>query len=122
MERQEPTETSPLLAKPTATLPDPRPTPSSVQPNEVAEAVHQNGASKHVQDEENQSKGEDRGHQYEGMPDVKAKLWSIVPAVGIGVRPFLRYCIDSMLTFSRYFFQLQTRPSLCPATERSVVI
>ncbi len=122
MERQEPTETSPLLAKPTANLPDSRPTPNSVQPNEVEEAVHQNGESKHAQDEENQSKDQDRDAQYEGMPDVKAKLWSIVPAVGIGVRSCLPCCIDPLLTFSRYFFRLQTRPSLCPATERLVVI
>lgn len=87
MERQETTETSPLLAKPTATLPDPGLAPNSVPPSEVGGDRPQCGNLKHTEDEESQSNGVDRGHQYEGMPDVKAKLWYIVPAVGIGVKP-----------------------------------
>lgn len=85
MERQEATETSPLLAKPT--LPDPALTPNSVPPSEVGATGRQNGDPKPTEDEESQNNGQDRGHQYEGLPDVKAKLWYIVPAVGIGVRP-----------------------------------
>ena len=122
MERQSATENSPLLAKPTATLPDPGLTPNTVLSSEVGAYGHQNSDSKSIQDEESQSNGEDRGHQFEGMPDVKAKLWSIVPAVGIGVRfSALLHCrIESLLTFSRYSFQLRTRRSLYPATERLV--
>ena len=87
MEHQEATETSPLLAKPTTVLPDPGLSPNSVPPSETEDAGHQNGGTKPAEDEESQSNDENRGHQYEGMPDVKAKLLYIVPAVGIGVRP-----------------------------------
>lgn len=83
MERQEATETSPLLAKPT--LPDPALSPNSVPPSEVGATGRQNEDPKHTEDEESQINGQDRGHQYEGMPEVKAKLWYIVPAVGIGI-------------------------------------
>ena len=86
MERLSATENSPLLAKATATLPDPGLTPNSVPSSSIGTYGHRNSDSKPVQDEESQSNGEGRGHQYEGMPDVKAKLLSIVPAVGIGVR------------------------------------
>lgn len=86
MEHQEATETSPLLAKPTTALPDPGLSPKSVPPSETENAGHVDEGPKPVEDEESQSNDEDRGHQYEGMPDVKAKLLYIVPAVGIGVR------------------------------------
>ena len=89
MKPQEATETSPLLAKSTVALPDTGLTSNSVPPSEVGVIDAQNGHSKPVEDEESQNNGEDRGHQFEGMPDVKAKLWYIVPAVGIGVRPSL---------------------------------
>ena len=89
MEHQEATETSPLLTKPTVALPDPGLTPNSVPPSEIGVTSHQNGDAKPADDEESQSNSEDRGHQYEGMPDVKAKLRYIIPAVGIGVRPSL---------------------------------
>ncbi len=83
MERQEATETTPLLTKPTVALPDPGSTPL---PSEIGAIRHQNTDVKPVEDEESQSNGKDRGHQYEGMPDMQAKLSYIVPAVGIGVR------------------------------------
>ncbi|CAD6593456.1 MAG: hypothetical protein ASARMPREDX12_007212 [Alectoria sarmentosa] len=74
MERHEETETSPLLAKPTSTLPDLGLDPNSVPPGEFGATGHQHGDTKPAEDEESQSNSEDRGHQYEGMPDVKAKL------------------------------------------------
>ena len=86
MERQEATETSSLLAKPTAASLDPHLTPNNVPPSGTGALRHQNRDPKPAEDEESQSNGENRGHQYEGIPDVKAKLWYIVPAVGIGVR------------------------------------
>lgn len=87
MEHQEATETSPLLTKPAAALPEPGLTPNSVTPSEIGAIGHQSRDSKRADDGESQSIGESRGHQYEGMPDMKAKLRYIVPAVGIGVRP-----------------------------------
>ena len=87
MECHEATETSPLLIKPTAVLPDPGITPNSVTPSEIGATGHQYRDTKPAEDEESQTNEEGRGHQYEGMPDVKAKLGYIVPAVGIGVRP-----------------------------------
>ena len=84
---QEATETSPLLAQSTIALPDSALTPNGVPPSQVGVTVPQNGHSKPMEDEESQNNGEDRDHLFEGMPDVKEKLWYIVPAVGIGVRP-----------------------------------
>lgn len=75
MANQEPNETSPLLGKPPAT---------AAPPDDPAEEETTNGVSKPGHDEESQE-AEDREGQYEGMPDVKAKLKYIVPAVGIGV-------------------------------------
>ena len=83
MESQEATETSPLLAKPT--LPDPTLTSKSVPPSEIGATGRQNGDPTPTEDEESQNNVPDRGQQYEGMPDMKAKLWYVVPAVGIGV-------------------------------------
>lgn len=85
MERQEATETSPLLAKPTTTLPDTAPNPNTEQPSAIEVNGRQEEDSKSHGDEESQSGSRDRAHQYEGMPDVKAKLRYIVPAVGIGI-------------------------------------
>ena len=87
MESQEATETSSLLAKPTATGPEPGLAQIGMPPSEIEATGHQVGDSKPAEDEESQSDGKDRAHQYEGMPDVKAKLRYIVPAVGIGVKP-----------------------------------
>lgn len=87
MEHHEATETSPLLAKPNTALPDPGLAPNSVPPSETGATGHQSEGMKLADDEESQSTDGDRGHQYEGIPDVKAKLLYIVPAVGIGVRP-----------------------------------
>lgn len=86
MEHREATETSLLLAKPTTALPDPGLTPNSVPPSETEDAGLQNRGTKPAEDEERQSNDDNRGHQYKGMPDMKAKLLYIVPAVGIGVR------------------------------------
>ena len=87
MDRQEATETSPLLAQSTITLPDPGLTPNSIPPSEIEVTGHRNGESKPAEDEESHSISKDRAQQYQGLPEVKAKLRYIVPAVGIGVRP-----------------------------------
>ena len=87
MERQEATETSPLLAQSTTTLPDPGLTPNSVPPSEIEATAHRDGESKPAEDEESHGISKDRVQQYQGLPEVKAKLRYIVPAIGIGVRP-----------------------------------
>ena len=87
MERQEAIETSPLLAQSTTTLPDPGLTPNSVPPSEIEATAHQDGESKPAEDEESHGISKDRVQQYQGLPEVKAKLRYIVPAIGIGVRP-----------------------------------
>ena len=87
MQPQAASETAPLLVKPTTALPDPSLSPNSVPPCEVRATAHRNEDAKTAGDEERQDNDENRGHQYEGMPDMKAKLGYIVPAVGIGVRP-----------------------------------
>ena len=99
IEPREATETSPLLAQSTAASPHSALTPNHVPSSQVGVTVPQNGHSKPTENEEDQSNGENRGHQFEGMPDVKEKLWYIVPAVGIGVRPssslLMPLCLDT---------------------------
>ena len=89
MEHQEATETSPLLAQSTTTLPDPALTPNSIPPSEseIEATAHRGGESKTAEDEESHSISNDRAQQYQGLPEVRAKLRYIVPAIGIGVRP-----------------------------------
>ena len=86
MERQEVTETSPLLAQYTRTLPDPGLTPARIPPSDIGATAHRDGGSKPAEDEESVSISKDRAQQYQGLPEVQAKLRYIVPAVGIGVR------------------------------------
>ena len=87
MERQEATETSPLLAQSITTLPDPGLNPNGIPPSEIQATAHRDGESKPAEDEESHSMNKNRAQQYQGLPEVKAKLRYIVPAVGIGVRP-----------------------------------
>lgn len=86
MEPQEATETSPLLAKPTSTLPDPGLTSNGIPPGEIGATAQPNEDSEPAEDEESQSNGKGGAHQYQGMPDVRARLRYIVPAIGIGVK------------------------------------
>ena len=86
MARNEPSETSPLLGKPTAALPDPADSSNSIPPSDVTSNGHQqNGDVKRAADEESQHSDEERAPLYQGIPEVKAKLTYIVPAVSIGV-------------------------------------
>ena len=121
MDHQRATETSPLLAKPTTTLSDLSITSNTIPPSNIEATAHQDADSKSVEDEESRSNSKDRLHQYQGMPDVKAKLRYIVPAVGIGVM-IVHHCLTPLLTLFRYSFPLRTRPLSYPAMEKSVVI
>lgn len=88
MDRREATEESPLLGRPESA------------PNAAGEACNgsianagdvngaQNGLMKPAEDEESQGVGGEDATQYQGMPDVKAKLAYILPAISIGVRCF----------------------------------
>ena len=86
MEPQEATETSPLLAKPTSTLLDPGLTANGSPHGEIGTTAQPNEDSEPTEDEESQSNGKGGAHQYQGMPDVRARLRYIVPAIGIGVK------------------------------------
>jgi hypothetical protein len=81
----EPTETSPLLTKPVAVVPEPGDAPIGALPTGNGVNGHVNGLLKPGDDEEIQGEP-DRSTQYEGMPEVKAKLKYIMPAIAIGVR------------------------------------
>lgn len=82
---EDPTETSPLLAKPTNTLVDTGDAPNGVLTNGNSFNGTPNGLSKPGDDEERQEGEGESSPQYEGMPEVKKKLKYIVPAVAIGV-------------------------------------
>ena len=88
MDRREATEDSPLLGQREST------------PNAPGEACNgtitsvgdangaQNGLVKPAEDEESQRDGGEDATQYQGMPEVKAKLAYILPAISIGVCGF----------------------------------
>ncbi len=113
---QEPTETSPLLTKSANVVPEPGDAPVGALPTGSGVNGHANGDFKPGDDEETQ--GElDRINQYEGMPEVKAKLKYIMPAIAIGVRCSFLRC-NHWLINRRSSCPLETRPLLCQAMAR----
>ena len=88
MDRREATEDSPLLGQ------------RESAPNAAGEVCNgpianagdvndaQNGPVKPAEDEESQGVDGEDATQYQGMPDVKAKLAYILPAISIGVCRF----------------------------------
>ena len=85
MEDHEPTETSPLLTKPANIIPDAADAPGGALSAKNGVIRHVNGDLKPGEYEEIHGEP-DRLTQYEGMPEVKAKLKYIMPAIAIGVR------------------------------------
>ncbi|KAL9004997.1 MAG: hypothetical protein Q9188_002211 [Gyalolechia gomerana] len=77
----EPTETSPLLHKTSDSHPEARDAPNGALPDGSGTDWQTNGAVKQHDDEESQ----DHVTQYQGMPEVKAKLKYILPAIAIGI-------------------------------------
>lgn len=80
-----PSETSPLLRRPTDTFLEPGDATNGVLPNGTYSNGIPSGLVKPDDDEERQEGDGDRSPQYEGMPEVKKKLKFIVPAIAIGV-------------------------------------
>ncbi len=80
-DREEATETSPLLAK--SSVPDPTGTANGTLPSEPNGLLREDQRA--AEDDENHRSDPERAAQYEGMPEVKAKLKYILPAIGIGV-------------------------------------
>ena len=96
----EPTETSPLLRHPSNVLPEPSAAPSGALVNGSGIDGNANGVSKPAGDEEHQKQDdEDRVNQYKGMPEVRARLKYIVPAIAVGI--FLS-AADQTLIVSSY--------------------
>lgn len=84
-EHDEPSETSPLLAKPADAAPASGVGVNGVQVTGDAASVHVTGTVKAGDDEERQN-GNGAGPQpYQGMPEVKKQLKYILPAIAIGV-------------------------------------
>ncbi|KAL8717365.1 MAG: hypothetical protein Q9225_005384 [Loekoesia sp. 1 TL-2023] len=77
----EPTETSPLLRKSPDVLPEPGDAPIGPLPSGSGIDGQTNGVVKDGGDEESQ----DRVTEYQGMPEVKARLKYILPAIAIGI-------------------------------------
>ena len=113
MERQD--ETSPLLPKNAA---NPADAPNESPP--TAEMANGDTTShvKSADGGESQASGKDRAAQYEGMPEVKAKLKYILPAIGIGVgnSPWRMHRI--LLMQYRSFWLLRTKPLLLHVTAK----
>lgn len=85
MDRHEATEDSPLLGQPEFAA-----NPAGENGNGTITSAGdsngiQNGSVKPAEDEESQRDGREDATQYQGMPDVKAKLAYILPAISIGV-------------------------------------
>jgi len=89
MGRHDPTETSPLLSKTAA--PDTTDAAECTSPSTSPTNGHDISGVKPADDGERQhDAGKLAAQQYEGMPEVKAKLKYILPAIGIGVSDFLK--------------------------------
>ena len=76
MDRPEATEDSPLLRQ------------HESAPNAGDVNAARNGSVKPAEDEESQRDSREEATQYPGMPEVKAKLAYILPAISIGVCRF----------------------------------
>ncbi|KAL9608385.1 MAG: hypothetical protein Q9167_006782 [Letrouitia subvulpina] len=96
----EPTETSPLLRHPSHVLQGPGDTTNSILPDGAADGHLVSGDAKPLIDQERQDEEDnDRENQYQGMPEVKARMKYIMPALSIGV--FLA-AADGTLVLSSY--------------------
>ncbi|MCJ1341756.1 hypothetical protein MMC09_007053 [Bachmanniomyces sp. S44760] len=78
----EPTETSPLLSSSIIGNFEAGDAPEGPLPNGTESNGHD---SKSINDPEGQDEDESATEQYQGMPEVKAKLKYIVPAIAIGI-------------------------------------
>ena len=88
MGHQDASETSPLLQKPVS--PSGSEAPDDIPPDSTSPNGYGSGDNKPTGDEESHADSGERAAQYEGMPEVKAKLKYILPAIGIGVHGFVR--------------------------------
>ena len=85
MSRHEATETSPLLPQPGTHSPQAVASPNGLIANVSGVNDNQDEDTKPTEDEESQTASQEGATQYQGMPEVKAKLAYIVPAISIGV-------------------------------------
>ena len=88
MDRHDATEESPLLGQPESPVnaADEHRNGTITSAGDANGA--QNGLVKSAEDEESQKDGREDATQYQGMPEVKAKLAYILPAISIGVCRF----------------------------------
>ena len=85
MDSHEATEDSPLLGQPESAPNAASEGPNGTVANDRGVNGVQNGFGKPAEDEESQRDGGEEATQYQGMPEVKAKLAYILPAISIGV-------------------------------------
>lgn len=78
----DPTEVSPLLRKQSNVATEPIDAPTRALPNNGSIRSQSDGNVKNGEDEERQ---EEEVTEYQGMPEVKAKLKYILPALAIGI-------------------------------------
>lgn len=86
MDDREATETSPLLG--ISAVPDVGNFPNAIPSNAIEINGHLVEDTNPAKDAESQTNSEERAVQYQGMPEVKAKLKYILPALSIGVCGF----------------------------------
>ncbi|KAL9038988.1 MAG: hypothetical protein Q9214_005061, partial [Letrouitia sp. 1 TL-2023] len=95
----EPTETSPLLRHPSSLLQEPGGTTNGLLPDGTGDGHLVSGDAKPIDPEQHVEEDHDREVQYQGMPEVKARMKYIMPALSIGV--FLA-AADGTLVLSSY--------------------
>ena len=88
MDRHDATEESPLLGQPESAVIAAGEYRNGTITNAGDANGAQNGLVKSAEDEESQKDGREDATQYQGMPEVKAKLAYILPAISIGVCRF----------------------------------
>nr|QWW20882.1 MFS transporter [Cladonia macilenta] len=85
MDRHDATEESPLLGQSESPVNDAGEYRNGTITNSGDANGAQNGLVKPAEDEESQKDGREDATQYQGMPEVKAKLAYILPAISIGI-------------------------------------
>ena len=93
-------ETSPLLGQ--AAVPDTSGSVNGTASSQDGVNQVQRGIKPSI-DEESQTLDEGQAARYEGLPDVKAKMKYILPAIGIGVRQVGLYLNCNETDFSQIF-------------------
>ncbi|KAL6716590.1 hypothetical protein ACLMJK_006157 [Lecanora helva] len=97
---QDVSETSPLLSKAAGSEPiEPH---LGTRPDTIISTGHTRNGEEATDDREAQADDDGHAPQYKGIPEVKARLKYILPAIGIGVGQILQSSADQTIIVACY--------------------